>query len=572
MKNARRFLRSTLLLVLGAFTSFCAVAVHGAEHIVSYHSAIDIAADGSMEVVETIRVRAEGVNIRRGIYREFPTRYRDRLGNSYIVDFDVTAVTRDGQPEPWSARRRANGVRVDLGDDAFLAVPAEYEYAIHYRTDRQLGFFPDHDELYWNVTGNGWSFVIDEASATVTLPVAVPAADLAMEAYTGRFGSSAREYEATLADGRGSIRTRSPLAVNEGLTLVMSWPKGVVAELGRAERAGYLLADNRGLLLALLTLAVVAVYMGGAWSKYGRDPAPGVIFPHYEPPAGFSPAAARYIRKMGYDGKALTAAVVDLAVHGYLHISQRGSKYVLARRASTQALATDEQQLFQHLFAAGDTLELDNKNHALIGKAQSRHARELKKAHLGIHFFNNYRFLLPSLLGTAVMFVLIVALNAIVPLVIVIFAFILLAHVVFGWLLRAPTREGRQMLDKLEGFRLYLDVAEKDELNLRNPPEITPELFERFLPFAIALGVEQVWAERFARRLAALQAGQAAAYHPYWYSGQFNPARMGTFTQSVSKGFASAISSAAMPPGTASGRGGGGFSGGGGGGGGGGGR
>src|SRR5690606_31476409 len=133
-------------------------AANGQERIVSFHSDIRIAAYATMEVTETIRVRAEGQSIRRGIFREIPTRYRDRFGNAFNVDLDVIAVTRDGLPEPWSMHRRANGIRIDLGDDSFLQVPAEYEYAIRYRSDRQVGYFDDHDELYWNGTGNRWAF------------------------------------------------------------------------------------------------------------------------------------------------------------------------------------------------------------------------------------------------------------------------------------------------------------------------------------------------------------------------------------------------------------------------------
>ncbi|MES2605201.1 MAG: DUF2207 domain-containing protein, partial [Pseudomonadota bacterium] len=156
-----------------------------------------------------------------------------------------------------------------------------------------------------------------------------------------------------------------------------------------------------------------------------------------------------------------------------------------------------------------------------------------------------------------------------------IFVLILLVHGAFAWLLRAPTPEGRKLMDQLEGFKLYLEVAEKEEMNLRNPPELTPELFERYLPYAIVLGVEHAWSERFERALAAMRHDMRSPYHhyhPLWYTGHFNAAHMGDFTRSVGSSFNSAISSAAVAPGTRSGSGGGGFSGGGGGGGGGGGR
>lgn len=566
------WLRALIILAALAGLHGAQAATADDERILGFHSDIRIDADGSMEVTETIRVSAAGINIRRGIYREFPTRYRDEFGNSYVVAFDVLELTRNGRPEPWDAQRRGNGVRVDFGDDNFLPVPAVHEYRLRYRTSRQLGYFPDHDELYWNVTGLGWSFPIDTASATVTLPRVVPATSLAMEGYTGPYRSRGQDYATSLSDGVGMIRTTQPLPPNEGLTLVLSWPKGVVPEPTRMERTQNVLQDNTGVLLALLTLLATFFYLAAAWSKVGRDPEPGVIFPHYEPPAGIAPASARYINRMGYDSKLLTVAIINLAVQGYLHITQEGKSYHLQRRVSNKPLSDDERRLHDTLFAADSEVELHHRNHALINRARTAQFEVLQQISVGTHFINNSRYLLPSILGSAVMFVIIIALDAFVPLVMAAFVVIALLHALFGWLLRAPTAAGRLLMDKLEGFKLYLDVAEKEEMNLRNPPALTPELFERYLPYAIALGVEQHWGERFERAVTASQLEQRQAYHPLWYSGHFHPGHINDFTRSVGSSFNSAISSASTPPGSTSGSGGGGFSGGGGGGGGGGGR
>jgi uncharacterized membrane protein len=150
---------------------------------------------------------------------------------------------------------------------------------------------------------------------------------------------------------------------------------------------------------------------------------------------------------------------------------------------------------------------------------------------------------------------------------------LLLVDVTFYDLLKAPTRLGRKVMDRLEGFELYLSVAEKDRMNFHNPPERTPALFERFLPYALALGVEQAWSEQFADVLAA--AGQApggagTGYRPRWYSGSgFSERGVSGFASSLGGSFSGAIASSSTAPGSSSGSGGGGSSGGGGGGGGG---
>ena len=128
-----------------------------------------------MSVVETIRVRAEGNNIRRGIYRDFPTTYRDRLRNFVKVDFRPTSVLRNGESEAWHIEQKSNGTRVYMGSANRTLKPGIHEYRLAFTTNRQLGFFDDFDELYFNVIGNGWMFPIDRAVATVTLPFPVAA-------------------------------------------------------------------------------------------------------------------------------------------------------------------------------------------------------------------------------------------------------------------------------------------------------------------------------------------------------------------------------------------------------------
>ena len=141
----------------------------------------------------------------------------------------------------------------------------------------------------------------------------------------------------------------------------------------------------------------------------------------------------------------------------------------------------------------------------------------------------------------------------------------------FYHLLKAPTRAGRKIMDKIEGFKMYLSVAEGERLNILNPPEKTPELFEKYLPYALALDVEQAWAEKFSNVFKEI-AQSGREYHPVWYSGRaWRSLEAKNFTSALSSSFSNAISSSSIAPGSSSGSGGGGFSGGGGGGGGGGG-
>ena len=128
------------------------------ERISSFDSRIAVNADGTLNVRETITVLAQGRKIRHGIYRDFPTKYKDALGNQYDVAFSVIGLERDGSPEPYHTQPLNNGVRTYFGDPKQMLAPGEYTYVFDYSVTRELGFFSDHDELYWNVTGNGWDF------------------------------------------------------------------------------------------------------------------------------------------------------------------------------------------------------------------------------------------------------------------------------------------------------------------------------------------------------------------------------------------------------------------------------
>jgi hypothetical protein len=550
------------------------------ERILDYHSDILIRQDGWIEVTETITVRAEGIDIRRGIYRDYPTRYEDRFGNDVEVDYEPKSVLRDGRVEDFHSETQRNGVRTYFGSADRLLSPGEYTYVYRYDAGRMLGFFDKRDELYWNVTGLGWDFAIDRASAEVSFDFELPAESVGFDAYTGAYGERGRDYTASSDyTGRAQFETTEPLGPGAGLTIVVNWPKGYVNEPGTMQRTIWALSDNANLLVALAGLLGVFGFYIPVWRKYGRDPKEGLMVTRYEPPEGFSPASLRFIERMGYDDTAMTAAIVNLAVKGYLRIEKTGAKadarHVLelgTAGADAPPLAAGEKALLAGLFRDGRRVELENKNHELLGKAREQHRASLKRDYANRYFRTNGAMNLPAILiAVAAMIVALSVGSGPTPLVIGAVVAMALVIVLFAILMKRPTGLGRKVLDETAGFRDYLEMAEKDEMNARNPPEKTPELFERYLPFALAMGVEQRWAERFAAIFANLRGPGGAPYHPSWYNGAWNVGNFSRTTSALTGGLSAAISSSVTPPGSSSGSGGGGSSGGGGGGGGGGG-
>jgi hypothetical protein len=268
------------------------------EYIESFHSDIEVRRNGDLLVTETILVKAEGKSIRRGIFRDFPTRYETGDGRDLVVGFEVLTVTRDGRTEPFDIRNQANGKRVYIGDKNVYLSPGFYEYQISYLTTRQLGFFDDFDELYWNVTGTGWNFRIDQASALVTLPDTVT--DFQLSGYTGAQGERGQNFEYRRASNNQVYFTTSqPLGRYQGLTIVAGWPKGLISEPNASQRRAWFFEDNQSsLVIAAGALALLAYYLT-LWHWFGRDPEAGIIIPRYQAPEGYSPASMRFIERMG---------------------------------------------------------------------------------------------------------------------------------------------------------------------------------------------------------------------------------------------------------------------------------
>jgi len=583
-----------------------ATPLRAQERIRSYDVEVDVRADGSLDVTERMTVHAEGQQIRRGIYRDFPTRYKDRYGNRVRVDLKVNGVERNGNPEPWFTERMSNGVRINTGNDDFLPVPADYTYTLRYRTTRQLGFFEDHNELYWNAIGTGWIFPIESATVRVRLPGPVPIDQMKAEGYTGPQGAKGSNYVAELpAPGVASYRLTQPLGPNEGFTVVLAFPKMfvaqplagaisspatgapipkvLVAEPTKGDRIQWFFADNRGVLIALIGLIALVWFCVREWRRVGRDPEKRAIFARYEPPADKTAAGLRFVERMGYDARCFSAEVLALAVGGHLRIS-RDKRFLkddwrLDRNGAASLPASPGQSvMLKLLFPHGkQSLELKNTNAAIVSSAQDAHKKELDREFHPRYFQRNRRSLAIAI-GIAVLAAVVAFVGSGgygIPAIVVIAVAMVITLIVFGRLVRAPTKEGRALMDEIEGLKLYLSVAERDELaSIRGPgepPMLDAERYEALLPYAVALEVEDAWTEKFTAAAGAAAAAQAAS-RMSWYSGRGPITDLGDFSRSMGSSLSSQISSASSPPGSSSGSGGGGSSGGGGGGGGGGGR
>jgi uncharacterized membrane protein YgcG len=559
----------------------CAVALRAtaaSEYISSFHSEIKINTDASMNVTETIGVHAAGINIRHGIYRSFPTRY----GRDYrhFVSFDVEQVLLDGRNVEYRIERAANGVHIHIGSQDSFVTRGRHTYTITYRTNRQLGFFDTHDELYWNVTPQDSRFSMNNVTAQVTLPESIPTDKIKAAAYVGYSGENNQNASTyRIGNGRVNFRVNRELRPYECLTIVVGWPKGIIVGPGILERIKWFLLDIYTVIFFSL-VAIIAMYV---YMKYFtvRHDKPGTIIPLFYPPDGFTPGKMRALVQHGYDNKCFAADVVNWAVNGFITISYDKGVYTLKRLDNKKY--DDDKKVFATLFGSGDTAILGQSYNEKADRALGAMKRltdddlhEMYASYAAERGTCALVAFICFMLTTVVdityyggsMFIFVGLLYGFV------------AVVGFHWL-RGYTAKGRALMDQIEGFRLFLTTTEKERMKMvGTPPTRTPELYEEYLPYAMALNVEDEWNEQFAPIFAQREQDTGILYVPHWYhgpSGGYYSPMSSDFASNLSSSLNSVISSASTAPGSSSGfgggngfggKGGGGSSGGGGGGGG----
>ena len=609
------------------------------EHILSFDSDILISKDAETTITEKIKVYAEGVNIKRGIFRSLPL-WRNVNGKKIRIKYDIISVQKNGSKENYHTENTSDDFAIYFGDKDIILTPGVYEYELKYKTSDQIGFFDKYDEFYWNVNGALWDFPVDEISAKVTLPEG--AEILQQSCYTGNYGSNASNCTGKQLSSNSIEWSAKNLGQNQGLTIAVGFQKGIFTPPpppGMLEKYG---------ILAVLLLAGLGLfaYFYSTWQKYGIDPQKPVVYPQFNSPQNLSPASLGYLENEYYSAPMITAAIVSLAVKGFIKIIEDdkrilgifgGKEYTLKKlKEQDQTLPKEEINLMNKLFSVNsNTISFDGKYNSKIENAVNdfkasltfQHDSFLKKGnnsakliipilaililYLGGLYFSYKLTYNDSYFGIGIiLFIFLAVISLIFSLTFskykwtrwiyafsaagiiiafiaivnqvnsvmenlnfyVCYAFIIVASIGFvfyQYLIKQPTPEKLETQSLIEGFKMYLGTAEEKTLQFHNPPAMTPQVFETMLPYAMVLGVDKIWGNKFQNMLktSSLENQQ---YHSSWYVGSsmMHMNFANTLTSSLSQSIAS---SSTQPSSSGSGSGGGGFSGGGGGGGGGGG-
>jgi uncharacterized membrane protein YgcG len=479
----------------------------------SFRADIEVLADSSLRIAETIE--AVFHRPRHGLYRDIPFRYTDELGKKSATPIRVVSVT-DPSGAAWKYKSSRSGgfLRVRIGDaDRF--VEGRQVYVITYTVENGILPFPDHDELYWNVTGNDWPVPIESAAATATVGGEVRELITRTRCYTGTRGSREEACKVSAGGNRATFVSTREFRSGEGMTIVVGWEKGVVrpASVWKTVFYSINLPENWVFAAPLFSLGFMLV----RWHRKGRDPVTGdPLVVAYTPPeeAGrpLLPAEIGALIDERLDPKDITASVVDLAVKRYLTIEERQStglvfhksEYLLRKVKEPGAdLPPFERLLMERLFRGTDPeVSVSDLKHAFYKnlddlknaafeslermKCFAANPSNVKKRYIfaGIAIMLGggiVGWLVKTFLGDELSRAAIaVVLSG-------------LAVILFAPIMPVKTLKGVKALGRIKGFEEFLLRAEKDRLERMNDKN----LFEKYLPYAIALDVSDRWAKAF---------------------------------------------------------------------------
>lgn len=539
------------------------------ERIVSFQANATIEKDRTLTITEVIAYDF-GLQNKHGIYRIIPEKY-SRSGGSYRLRLAVKQVFVDGKSAPYSIVSRTPNLKIQIGDKD-KTISGTHTYQIVYQTSQAINFFSDHDELYWNVTGNGWEVPIESASFSVRGPDGFDGVSAKEDCFVGSYGSSDRLCETEAQGSTVSYASKRSLGPSEGMTIVLSLPKGLIQEPTWMDHLMRFIKDNGIIALPFIVL----FFMYRHWYVNGREPqGRGTVVPQYEAPRGLTPMEMDVLMNQSNQSRAITATIIDLARRGYLRIAYEEKKGLFGGQTYTfekikeieDGAPSHEKTLFNGIFKMGESQkginELKGTYYQSISKAQNSIYSLLRtKGFFGknpITVRATWFSIAVAVGFLGAFFSLVANLDAIWQVSFIASAIII---GIFGWFMPSKTMEGAIALEEVEGFKWFLSVTEKDRLAFHNAPALKPEQFHEFLSYAIAFGVEDQWANQF-KDLSVPEPSYVSGY------GHINPIlfahSMHNFGNDFAKSFTPPSSAGSGHSGFSGGGVGGGFGGGGGG-------
>ncbi len=510
------------------------------EKIYLFDVAIEVLSNGQIIVTENITLNAKHQKINRGIYRDLPV--------SLLEQTKPISLTMDGKNHPFFTERQSNFLRINFGNDNYIPAGI-HTYRFVYAYTGAINFLKDYDELYWNVTGNQWDFVIDKARVHVNFPSNVDIQKNGISLYTGQQN---QKYKDAQEVAPLTFETTKVLYPQQGFTIAIPFEKGAIQKPALSQRVDHVLS-----LPFIFSFTIFIFLMGyfiSTWIKVGRDPKYMAIA-QYEPPQGISPAFMYYLQNEQVDSKLLSSAILELIMKGYIEVTKTEGfitkTQLELKKTDTDDLPFEEREILRILFSGSHTLTLSQSAAPQFQRLNKAISQAFKK-NAKQYIISNSSYLLKAVILTLLLGVVPFALLKNPPMIFInlhfsvffltftmlinkissklIFGTIftlfygmfwiatvfqssidaLLCQVMFlvsmwgltfyATLIRNVTPQGQALFESVNGFKKYMKTAEVNRVAASDPIE-TERIFCNYLPFAFALGLSNQWIEKFSKVL-----------------------------------------------------------------------
>ena len=430
----------------------------------------------------------------------FAVKYKDKTGNNQSIGLKLLSIKNEkGDKYTFDQSYTGDNEKFKIGD-ADKYIKGENTYVINYKIDRAINYFDDHDELYWNVTGNEWPTTIEKVSATIYLPEGIKKDDIRAKLYTGTYGSTSENGNIDINDNQITYTADTELNSGEGLTIVTSWPVGIVHKPTFWENLWRTVVNNIFYFLPVIVFFVLL----WQYLKHGKDPkGRGTIVPEFAVPKNLTPLEMGAIVDEKIDNRDISASIIDLAIKGYLKIEVKEKKGIFGKNkeVSLKKLKSQdsgnlndfEKELISGLFGGKDEVKIkDLKNfYSTAGKVRNQVFKKMTNE----GYFPKHPSSIKAtyfVIGMILMFISFFSFGFSISFAVgMIFSGIL--FMIFGPFMPKKNLKGVALREKILGLKLYLKTAEKYRLKFQEKEQI----FERFLPAAMALGVATIWAKKF---------------------------------------------------------------------------
>lgn len=472
------------------------------QEILDFRVTLALEADALLTVTEAITVHF--ALPRHGIVREIPVSYRLPTGERYDLRVKVEEVLAASHPVHYEVHREGPELIIKIGDPSVLA-RGTVPYLIRYRVARAFLPYGNEVELYWNAIGTEWAMPIRRAQLEVIVPKDIPQAAVQFLAFRGPYGATT-PFPLSWEDGRlfGEVQG---LPAGHGVTVAVRVPAEYIALPGVWRKVLWFLADNAYAAIPLFVLLGMTVI----WWRWGRDPQVGTVAPEFTPPPGIGPAEAGVVVDDRFDPRDFVAGIISLAIKGWLKIRDLGEDFQLVPQKGDQELTPYEEALAEALLRAKkDGPKFADLRYRLYEKIPGLRARLF----LGLVDKGFYRANPEAVrsfwracgvgimvVGAALFFVFG---NFYLALTV---AAAGLVVALFAPYMPSKTRKGVDALRRVLGLSEYIRRAEVDRIEFA----AKEKHFEELLPYAVALGLSDLWVEKFAAVL---------REPPRWYEGR----------------------------------------------------